>query len=182
MNTTAGTWLKVTPCQGSATKQDPRDCFDGRGTLAAEQGFDPAVREETIQRCLVVFYSKPIASRLNSCYRYKMTDQHLAQTPDGTYGRTANPSLLASGLFTRDEAFFRRRALAYLAGAWARYGRDNAFVFANAHEKATLVAGLLMNLGCRHVRIESTAGTIPQANRVRFEPTEEVMEWLRKEW
>ena len=47
--------------------------------LAEEQSINPAVREETIQKCLVVYYSKPIASRLNSCYRYTMTDRSLAQ-------------------------------------------------------------------------------------------------------
>lgn len=164
------------------------------GKLALEQGLDPAVREETIQQCLVSYYSKPIADRLNSCYRYEMTDQVLTRAPDGTYRRTANPSLLGAGLFARsgrgvvtdaglsDEASFRRRALAYLAGAWARYGRGNDFVFASARDKATLVSGLLMNLGCHDIRIESTVGTIPQANYVHFEPTEEVMEWLQKEW
>ena len=164
------------------------------GKLAQEQSLNPAVREETIQKCLVSYYSQPIADRLNSCYRYAMTDQVLAQARDGTYRRTANPSLLGAELFARggggvvsraglfDEAFFRRRALAYLAGAWARYGHGNDFVFANARDKATLVSGLLMNLGCQNIRIESTVGTIPQANYVHFEPTGEVMEWLRKEW
>ena len=163
------------------------------GKLAQEQDLDPSVREETSQKCLVSYYSKPIADRLNSCYRYEMTDQVLAQVPDGTYRRTANPSLLGTGLFGRgnggvvtenglsDEAF-QRRALAYLAGAWARYGDGNDFVFANAHDKATLISGLLRSLGCRNIRIESTVGTIPQANYVHFEPTGEVMEWLRKEW
>jgi hypothetical protein len=164
------------------------------GKLAQEQDLDPTVREETIQKCLVVYYSRPIADRLNSCYRYKMTDQVMAHAPDGTYRRTANPSFAGAGLFARgsgrvvsknglsDEAYFRRRALAYLAGAWARYGRGGDFVFANAREKATLVSGLLLNLGCNNIRIEATVGTIPQANFVHFEPTGEVMEWIRKEW
>jgi hypothetical protein len=164
------------------------------GRLAQEQGLNPAVREETVQQCLVSYYSKPIADRLNSCYRYQMTDQRLAQASDGTYRRTADPSLLASRLFARDsisfitekglsdEAFFRRRALAYLAGAWARYGRGNEFVFANAHDKATLVEGLLSDLGCSRISLESTYGLVPQANIVRFQPTDEVTEWLRKTW
>jgi hypothetical protein len=103
---------------------------------------------------------------------------------------------LLAGLFVRDsvgvsvitekglsdQAFFRRRALAYLAGAWARYGRGNDFVFANAHDKATLVEGLLSDLGCSRISLESTYGTAPQANIVRFQPTDEVTEWLRKTW
>jgi hypothetical protein len=170
------------------------------GKLAQEQGLDPAVREETVQQCLVFYYSKPVTDRLNSCYRYRMTDQALARAPTGTYKRTASVSL-SSELFMRgtgvvvmggtgvvterglsDEAFFRRRALAYISGVWSRFGRGADFVFANAHDKATLVAGLLLNLGCRDIRIESTVGLIPQANIVHFQPTEEVTEWLRKAW
>ena len=137
------------------------------------------------------YYSKPIAERLNSCYRYEMTDQ-MAQASDGDR-RTAHPSLFASGLFTRIKLdhgergyrktfFFRRRALAYLAGAWARYGRGNDFVFANAHDKASLVESLLSDLGCSRISLESTYGLAPQANIVHFQPTDEVTEWLRKTW
>ena len=160
--------------------------------LTADQRFDPTIAEETIQNCVVVFRSTPIASHLNSCYRYTMTGQSLAQAHDGTYRRTASASLAASELFGPGRSGIngrglsdktaRRRALAYVAGAWARYGRGAEFVFANARDKVTLVADLLTNLGCHDVRIESSSGTIPQANRIRFEPTEEVKEWLRKNW
>jgi hypothetical protein len=162
------------------------------GKLAEEQGLDPAIREETVQQCLVFYYSKPVTDRLNSCYRYRMTDQALARGPTGTYKRTATASLSGelfmrgSGVVTErglsDEAFFRRRALAYISGVWSRFGRGPDFVFTNAHDKATLVAGLLLNLGCRDIRIESTVGLIPQANIVHFQPTDEVTEWLRKAW
>jgi hypothetical protein len=39
------------------------------GKLAQEQGIDPAVREETVQRCLVFYHSRPVADRLNSWLR-----------------------------------------------------------------------------------------------------------------
>lgn len=81
-----------------------------------------------------------------------------------------------------DEVFRRRRALAYLAGAWVRYGRGSDFVLANAQDKAKLIAQLLTNLGCREVRLESTFGFIPQTNAVHFQPTEEVTQWLQKVW
>jgi hypothetical protein len=76
----------------------------------------------------------------------------------------------------------RRRALAYLAGAWARFRHGPDFMFANAREKATLVAQLLTDLGCRRVRLESTFGLIPQGNAVHFQPTNEVKQWLEKAW
>jgi len=160
--------------------------------LAQEQGLDPDVHEETVQRCLISYHSRSIADRLNSCYRFEMTDQELAPGADGAYRRTAKASL-SLDLFVQGshsvtggrlsaETFLRRRALAYVSGAWARFGRGEEFVFANAQEKATLIATLLTNLGCRGVRVESTVGLIPQGNVVQFEPTREVAEWIRKSW
>src|SRR4029453_14011252 len=133
------------------------------------------------QECLVSFYSKAIAHRLNSCYRFTVTDQRREQGPDGTYRRTAAASL-ERGLFFRasaisalterglsDDVFFRRRAVAYLAGAWARFGHDQKFVFSNARAKADLIAVLLLDLGCRNIIVESTVGLTPQGNAVHFE-------------
>jgi hypothetical protein len=64
--------------------------------------------------------------------------------------------------------------LAYITGAWLRYGRGSDLVFANAHDKAVLIAQLLTMPGCRNVRLESTFGQIPQTNTVRFDPSEEL--------
>jgi hypothetical protein len=134
-----------------------------------------------------------ITDHLNSCCRYQASGGSLAQAPDGSHKRTASASL-GLELFMRsgrgvsignglpDEVFRRRRALAYLAGAWVRYGRGSDFVLANAQDKAKLIAQLLTNLGCREVRLESTFGFIPQTNAVHFQPTEEVTQWLQKVW
>jgi hypothetical protein len=81
-----------------------------------------------------------------------------------------------------DSIFYRRRALAYLAGVWLRYGRGPDFVFANARDKAQLVADLLHDLGCHGIRIESTVGLVPQGNTVHFTPTDEVATWLKRQW
>jgi hypothetical protein len=161
--------------------------------LAQEQGLDPTIRDETIQGCLIAYHSKAIADRLNSCYSYQMTSGTIAPGADGTYRRTATASLgdslfLRSGLGAgrgnglADEAFHRRRALAYLAGAWNRYGRGADFGFANSHDKAALIAELLSHLGCQGVRLETITGGAPNANIVHFEPTAEVKTWLEKTW
>jgi hypothetical protein len=161
--------------------------------LATEQRIDPVIRDERTQECLVSFHSKPIADRLNSCYRYRMSDQALAEAPDGGYLRTAEASI-GFKLFQRDgigvvtdqglsdKIFHRRRALAYLAGAWARFRHGPDYVFSNAREKATLICHLLTSLGCRGVRLESTFGLAPQGNAVHFQPTDEVKQWLEKSW
>lgn len=161
--------------------------------LATEQSLDPAIRDETMQDCLRVYHSKTIADRLNSCYRYRASNGQLVQGADGTYRRTASASL-EMGLFMHsghgagtergwpDEVFYRRRALAYVSGAWRRHGRGGDFVFANSKEKANLVAQLLVALGCHGVRLESDFGLIPQTNVVHFAPTDEVNAWLHKSW
>jgi hypothetical protein len=156
--------------------------------LAAEQGIDPAIREETRQECLVSFHSREVADRLNSCYRYQLSGESLGQGPDGSYRRLGQGTL-ALTLFVRHGAGDQRgavdrdRALPYLAGAWARHGRGGAFVFANSHEKATRIAQLLTMLGCRDVKLESNFGFIPQTNTLRFTPTGEVTEQVvRGKW
>jgi hypothetical protein len=162
-------------------------------TLAGEQGLDPHVREESGPDCGVVFHSKSVADRLNSCYSYSARIGALVSGDDGTMRRFAEASLgiklfekEGSGRTTEagwpESVFHRRRALAYLAGAWMRYHRNKDFVFANAQSKAALVAELLHRLCCHQIRIESTIGRIPQANIVHFEPTEEVKAWLEKTW
>lgn len=122
-----------------------------------------------------------------------MTNGIAVQAPDGSYRRMAQASL-GSALFMKsghgigrgnglpDEIFHRRRALAYVAGAWTRSRRGKDFGFANAKEKATLVAQLLTDLGCRGVSLESTFGYIPQSNVVHFTPTDDVREWRGRKW
>lgn len=153
--------------------------------LALEQGLDPAIREEIRQECLVSFHSRAIAARLDSCYRYQLSSASVAQAEDGTYRRLGKGTLELTMFVRRSavstaQALDHERALSYIAGAWARYGRGDAFVFANSHEKATRIAQLLTMLGCRDVRLESNFGYIPQTNILRFTPTAELREWISK--
>ena len=161
--------------------------------LAAEQDLDPAISEEVRSYCSVTYRSKQLSGRLNSCYRYQLSADRLSQGSDGRYKRTADASLglqlfMRSGSGTStanglsEEVFYRRRALAYLSGVWARHRRGSDFLFANAQDKSRLVAQLLTNLGARDVRLESTFGRIPQANIVHFQPTDELTAWLQKVW
>jgi hypothetical protein len=158
--------------------------------LIVEQKFDTTIREEHSARGAVEFRSKPVAERLNSCYRYQMTNEAAIDGPNG-YVRLTDATLdirlfmtgrggAIRGEGLPDEIFRRRRALAYVAGAWSQYRRGENFVFANAKEKATLIAQLLTDLGCHRVSLETTFGYIPATNTVRFAPTNEVREWLAK--
>jgi hypothetical protein len=143
--------------------------------LAREQGLPADLRVETKQGCLTILHSPPLAARLNACY-------------------TRGASSLPLTLFVRPGAqvvgdqppagkdLERRRALAYVAGVWARAGRDRAIVLTAGTAKADLVATLLKALGCANVRVERAVGYTPGSNTVRFEPTAEVSEWLGKTW
>jgi hypothetical protein len=155
--------------------------------LAAEQAIGGTIREEIQQDCLVSFHSHEVAERLNSCYRYELSGESLAQGPDGTYRRLGRGTLeftlfVRPGSSGESSTIDRDRALPYLAGAWARHGRGDAFVFANSHEKATRIAHLLTRIGCRDVKLESNFGFIPQTNTLRFTATDELQRSLERSW
>lgn len=164
--------------------------------LASEQGIDPSIRDEISQGCIRTFWSRALTDRLNSCYVFKATGREaLARLQDGTYSRMTHASLGfelfvhegarggivdANGL--PESAFHRRRALAFLAGTWARYQREGNLFFPGTHDKAELVTKLLMSLGCNGISIESTVGIVPGGSTVRFTPTREVSSWLHRKW
>jgi hypothetical protein len=134
--------------------------------LAKEQGLPGDLREDTKQGCLTVFHSPSLAPRLDSCYRRGASSLDLA-----VFSRTGAAQDLD-----------RRRALAYVAGAWARHRRDRAFLLTAGTDKADLLATLLKALGCANVRVERRLDASPGSNTVHFEPTAEVSEWLNKTW
>lgn len=156
--------------------------------LADEQGINSGIRTETYQDCLTSYVSPPIAKRLNSCYRYTFTADSAVVWPYGTsmiLGRMTWGTL-SIDLFLRgpepidneralpDSVFYRQRAVAYVAGAWARYRYGPEFRFANSQAKVQLLARLLTYLGCLNVRVQSDSGLIPQTHWIAFEPPEEI--------
>ena len=146
-----------------------------------DQQLAPALQGRE-QECLTSFRSKETAGRLNSCYQYDFTNQMTVPAPEGTGRRRVTSGRFNFGLLydqtatsgSRYERVDRRRALAYLAGAWRRYGREGRFGFANAPHKAEGIAQVLVALGCTDVSVEYTVGAIPGHWRVTFTPTEEV--------
>jgi hypothetical protein len=136
------------------------------GALAKEQGLPGDLRQETKQGCLTRFDSPSLAPRLNSCYRRGAPSLDVA-----LFMRTGAPTDLD-----------RRRALAYVAGAWARHRHDRAILLTAGTGKADLLATLLKALGCANVRVERRLEASPGSNTVHFEPTAEVSEWLNKTW
>jgi hypothetical protein len=139
--------------------------------LATEQQMQPPVFEVREERAY--FRSGAMADRLNSCYAYDMTNGALHEGPNRVMLRSTTGTLPTT-LFKRggdvrpdpaggiaDNVLYRRRALAYLSGAWRRYRRGPDFVFANSQTKAALIASLLNDLGARGVTVESDVGFMP---------------------
>jgi hypothetical protein len=160
--------------------------------LAREQQMEPPAREDDADH--IYFRSRSLAERLNSCYAYTMTNGSLFEGPvrvmlratEGTLPielfKRSGVTMMDPGGGISDNVLHRRRALAYVSGAWRRYQRGADLVFANSQKKAALISQLLDDLGARHVTVESTVGLIPQANMVHFTPTPLITEWLGQTW
>jgi hypothetical protein len=149
--------------------------------LAQEQGLKAEIQQETIQRCLTKVRSAPLASALNAMYR-KREAPPIEQS--GTTDAAGRPRRLET-LWADDQLFLgvdRDLKLAYVAGAYARYGTGDSMRFANSQHKVALLAALLKALGCSNVRTESTQGFIPQANTIYFDPSAELRKWLGRVW
>jgi hypothetical protein len=150
------------------------DEFGGRlERLSVEQGLAMAERQQR-QECLTGFRSAEIARRVDSCYQYELTDGMSVAAPNGPGRRHATTGTFNFGLLYGQPGPDRVRALAYLAGAWRRFGNDGAFRFANSSHKAEGIAHLLSALGCTDVSVEHTVGLIPGGWSVKFTPTTEV--------
>jgi hypothetical protein len=160
--------------------------------LATEQQMQPPALEDTADH--TYFRSRALAERLNSCYAYTMTNGSLYEGPNRVMLR-ATKGTLPIALFKRsgevrmdpaggisDNVLYRRRALAYVSGAWRRYQHGADLVFANSQKKAALISDLLHDLGARDVTVESTVGVIPQTNMVHFTPSPLIAEWFGQTW
>lgn len=145
--------------------------------LSAEQGL-AAPTQSTEQECLTFFASATLTPRLDSCYRFELTDGITAVAPHGRGRRRVTTGRFNFDLLYGNGGVDRLRARAYLQGAWRRWGRAGAFTFANSSHKAEGIAFLLGQLGCTEVVIHHSVGTIPQGYRVTFTPTDEVAGWL----
>lgn len=159
--------------------------------LADEQGLTSDVRAVVTQECLTQVRSG-LAGLLNSCYQFDLrgSSRSGASPSAPRTGRAVlNPALFylradatGAGQWTAS-TLDHRRALAYLAGAWQRHGRDGAFHFPGmVAARVDLVRALLTDLGCRNVRQETVEEVVPGGVTIRFEATPELDEWFRKSW
>jgi len=131
--------------------------------LAQQQGIPTnAITKEIDRDSFVRFRSAILARALNRLYLEQKRDE----VHDGPRGRIPRASLFVSrAMFDEVE---RQVKLAYISGAYCRYGRAHAIGFANAAHKATVLAGLLRDVGCKDVQVTSITDRIPNTNIVTF--------------
>ena len=138
-------------------------------TLMYAQGFETEIREELSDNGFTEFRSRPLAEALNTLYVERLT-MGKALMPDGSQKPIAQ-AMVSAAMFAQAGP---NDKLAYLRGAYRRYGSGQTFTFANARHKATLIAELLIELGCNDVVLDSSKDSIAQTNIVRYVPSEEV--------
>jgi len=146
--------------------------------LAREQGLPSTVETKWRQDCLVSFCSPDLSAFVNQFYSFSHESSVL--TDQGRKQMAHADGLSYAQFEKRDRAL----KLAYLAGAWFRYGRDGHYKFANNASKMRLVKQLLDDTGARDVRTTSRE-SLPFQNEVYFQPTDELTSTFRRlpgEW
>jgi hypothetical protein len=147
--------------------------------LKTERKINTVIRKElepceTQDEAHTYFYSLELKKLINSYYKFQFRRQGFCQNDKIRYRKIAEA-------FVRKDVFKNNQMwkLAYLAGAYSRYGYGESFVFANADHKVILIIDLLNDLGCLLVT-HITSPTIPRIHRIYFQPTEEIREWLTR--
>lgn len=65
-----------------------------------------------------------------------------------------------------------REKVSFLVGAYARFGRDNTYVFANAEHKVRLTMSLLEEVGCTNVSLSTNPDdSVPRVFTISFAPS-----------
>ena len=131
------------------------------GRLVREQQLADDLSESTVQGWLVTFHSQALAVRIDQLYRDRR--------PTGMFANPGRHELVALYV-SRDILVTERRehVVAYLAGAYQRFGQGDSIVLANAEHKARLIAEWLAQIGATNVRHETLRETVPNGNVVSF--------------
>jgi hypothetical protein len=122
----------------------------------------------------IKLYSASLSNRINNFYDYSPSGR-------GTiYGDT-----IYVGCIKADRLKTTKQKLSFLAGAFLRNGGVTAsqlcfFSIPNSQSKAALCAELLKELDCRNVVYDVKEEYIPVGHWVYFEPSETVIEVIRK--
>jgi len=116
------------------------------GTLLAaierEQAISDHVRRVVNSEHFISYHSQSLPQGLNALYSVRRHEGQRGEDPAVTR------LFISPAQF---ESADHRRALAYVVGAYQRYGQNNSLVLANALHKAELLVSLLRQAGCDDV-------------------------------
>lgn len=131
--------------------------------LKVERNINTIVQEKIVQKCLTDIYSRELTKTINSFYKYEFKSEN------GDKKKTTN-ALIDRDIFLESD---RESKLAYLKGAYLRYGYGDSLTLFNAKHKVDLIIDLLKEVGCTNVSLNSE-NTIPVTYKIGFHPTDEI--------
>ena len=143
-----------------------------------EQGLPDDVVESTRQDCLVSLHSEGVAGRINRLYvDRRRTGGHVRLVRPEPSGEIV-ALYVSDGMF---DGVSDTERIAYLAGAYARYGRGSSYVLSNAEHKAALIARLLLDVGATDIQHRTSRDTIPNGNVVSFAASAQLLRALEQQ-
>lgn len=168
-----GSWLEQFYCNESKFVPVFRA---GLRRMLRDQELTDDVAESVEHGCLTTFSSDAVAGRIDRVYRNRRRTGGHMRRADGRRWTEIIVLQISDAVF---DGRSRDDRLAYLAGAYARFGDGSMFRFSNAEHKAALVARLLVQVGATDVRHETTRHTIPNGNTVSFRASPSLMRTLK---
>ena len=156
--------------------------------LADEHNLQTEIRREQKDTGHIYFYSEELNDLICSYYvENGLTDLDSNEIPkfsddkgcihygNGKIGESIFPAVKHPWRLTAEESDPR---LAFLIGAYVRYGEENRFSFSNAYHKARLVEELLVQLGSIWLRFSRNMAGVPTLHEIEFEMTEEMKQYF----
>ncbi len=141
--------------------------------LVEQKAITTVIRTEVTEGQHIVFYSRELTELIDGSYSF---DFSKGQAASFVGSSRATQAYISKEMF-RDRAPADK--LAFLTGAYIRYGKGDSFRFVNAHHKANLVAELLKEFDCGDVKV-SLSGAIPKTITVSYIPSAVIKELFQQ--
>ena len=138
--------------------------------LAEERGIPVSIRSETRESGHIDVSCRELAFLISESYRVRKRSPYHSIDHQGELCLEEDYELYIS-----EEDFAHagmREKLSFLVGAYVRFGKDNAYVFANAEHKVRLTMSLLEEVGCTNVNLSTNPDDyIPRVSTISFTPS-----------
>ena len=143
--------------------------------LATQAGLPAQIDRRTDSWGKITFCSPTLAPLINSVYVSRGMVPITITPEPGEADPVLHGGMISYAVFPPDD---RNARIAFIRGAYQRYGLRNTFTFINADHKVKLIERLLQELGSPRVNV-TRSETIPATNEIEFEPTTEMLELFK---